>query len=360
MTRVELVALCLALGCAPEASDAIEPEPVDLDIDAYPFETLSEYGFFAGSMVDLVPSPGVVGYTVASPLWADAAEKGRFFAMPEGAAIERTDEGAWEFPTGSVFIKTFYFDQDRGEAEDLRIVETRLLVREDDGHWQSYGYLWNDEQTDAVRTKAGADVVLDVLDEGGTPGSQLYLVPDQLACETCHDRDDVAVLLGPSTRQMNTTWPIGGAEEAVNQIDWLAEHGYFAADVPAAETLPALARPTSDASLNDRARSYLHGNCSHCHRRGGLAGGTGLRLSAYIDDPPQYGVCNGLGPLSPSGQGRTYGIWPGRPDKSFVPFRMASTDPAVKMPELPNLRPDDFGVSLIEAWITELPGPACE
>ncbi|MEM6296225.1 MAG: hypothetical protein AAGA54_33440 [Myxococcota bacterium] len=334
-------------------------EPVNLDVDAYPFDTLSEYGFFAGALADLAPVPGVVGYTVAAPLWADAAEKGRFFAIPPGSTIERTDEGAWEFPTGSVFIKTFYFDEDRGQAEELRIVETRLIVREDDGHWQSYGYLWDEAQTEATRVKAGADVVLDFVDDDGVLQSQLYLVPDQLACETCHDRDDVSVLLGPSTRQMNTAWPIGG-DEAVNQIDWLAEHGYFSADVPAAETLPALARPDGDASLNDRARAYLHGNCSHCHRRGGLAGGTGLRLSAYIETPSEYGVCNALGPLSPSGRGRSFDIWPGRPDKSFLPFRMASTDPAVKMPELPNLTPDDFGVALIEQWITELPGEPCE
>lgn len=333
--------------------------PVNLEIDAYPFETLSEYNFFRGALREQMPNDGVLGFTVAAPLWADAAQKGRFFAIPEGAAIGFSDRDAWEFPTGSVFIKTFYFDQDRGEAEDLRLVETRLLVHESDGDWQGYVYLWNDAQTDAVRSRAGGDITIDYVDASGQPQSQLYLVPDQNLCETCHRRDDQTIILGPTTHQMNTEWTIGG-DAPVNQIDWLAEHGYFEGDVPSSTQLPALTDPAGDAPVEARARAYLHGNCSHCHREGGLAGGTGLRLSAWIDEPGQYGVCKRPGALAPAAGGVRYDIWPGHPEKSFLPFRMASTDPAVKMPEVPNLLSDAFGVELIEAWIAQLPGEACE
>ena len=341
-------------------SDTGEPsEPVNLDLDAYPFDTLSEYNFFRGPLHEQVPNDGVIGFTVAAPLWADAAQKGRFFVIPEGTSIGFTDEGAWDFPTGSVFIKTFYFDRDRGEAEDLRIVETRLLVREPDGEWQGYVYLWDDEQTEAVRSRAGGDIVIDYVDEAGQPQSQLYLVPDQNLCETCHRRDDRKIILGPTTHQMNTRWAIGGGE-VVNQIDWLSEHGYFEDDVPRSVDLPALVDPAGDAPVEARARAYLHGNCSHCHREGGLAGGTGLRLSVWIDEPAQYGVCKLPGALAPAAGGVRYDIWPGHPEKSFLPFRMASTDPAVKMPEVPNLLSDAFGVALVESWIAQLPGEPCE
>lgn len=347
-------------GDAETETDTDGPvDPVNLDVDAYPFETLSEYSFFRGPLHEQVPNDGVLGFTVAAPLWADAARKGRFFVVPEGTRIRFTEQGAWEFPTGSVFIKTFYFDQDRGEAEDLRLVETRLLVREPDGEWQGYVYLWDDEQTEAVRSRAGGDVVIDYLDEAGQPRSQLYLVPDQNLCETCHRRDDRKIILGPTTRQMNTQWAIGGGE-VVNQIDWLSEHGYFEDAVPSSSDLPALVDPAGDASVEARARAYLHGNCSHCHREGGLAGGTGLRLSAWIDEPGQYGVCKLPGALAPAAGGVRYDIWPGHPEKSFLPFRMASTDPAVKMPEVPNLLSDAFGVELVEAWIAALPGEPCE
>ncbi|MGH1340274.1 MAG: hypothetical protein ACRBN8_01890 [Nannocystales bacterium] len=342
-----------------ETETGVPAEPVNLDIDAYPFDTLSEYNFFQGHLGDLMPNTGVVGYTVAAPLWADAAEKGRFFVIPEGTAIAFTTQDAWEFPTGSVFIKNFYFDQDRGNAEDLRVVETRLLVLEADDQWQGYVYLWNGEQTEAERTKGGADVYIDFVDEAGAPHSQLYLVPDQNVCETCHRHEDRKVLLGPTTLQMNTAWPIGGDEE-VNQIDWLFDNGFFRGDVPASADLPALANPASNAPIDARARAYLHGNCAHCHRPGGLAGITGLRLSIWVDNPGEYGVCNRSGGAGSGADGSHHIIWPGHPEKSVLPIRMASDDPELKMPEQPNLLPDAFGVGLIEQWITELDGAPCE
>ena len=158
---------------------------------------------------------------------------------------------------------------------------------------------------------------------------------------------------------MNTTWAMGGEAE-VNQIDWLFDNGLLRGDVPPSDDLPALARPSSDAPLDARARAYLHGNCAHCHRPGGLAGGTGVRLSVWVDDPIEYGVCAQSGVVGATGGNSRYVIWPGHPEKSFLPFRMASEDPEIKMPELPNLRADAFGVELIEQWITELPGGPCE
>mgnify|MGYP000359392725 CR=1 FL=1 len=349
--------VAVSTGAVTETED--DPEPVNLDTDAYPFETLSDYNFFRGPLRDQVPNEGVIGFTVASPLWADAAQKGRFFVIPEGTAIGFTEQGAWEFPEGTVFIKSFFFDQDRGVAGDLRIVETRLLVLQPDGEWQGYVYLWNEAQTEAERSRAGGDIELDYLDAQGRPQSQLYLVPDQNLCETCHRHDDRTVILGPTTRQMNTRWSMDGTDE-VNQIDWLAANGFFEGEVPPSGQLPALVDPASDAPLDARARSYLHGNCAHCHRPSGLADGTGLRLSVWVDNPVEYGVCKLPGALAPAAGGVRYDIWPGDPERSFLPYRMASEDPSVKMPEVPTLLSDAFGVALIEAWIAELPGEPCE
>lgn len=342
-------------------TDGTPSEPVDLDIDAYPYEKLSDYHFFTGELADQIPNERVVPYTVAAPLWADAAEKGRFFVIPEGSTIGFTEEDEWDFPAGSVFIKSFYFDQDGGPGEDLRIMETRLLVLEEDGNWQSYGYLWNDEQTEATQTKAGADVFVDLVDASGQTESQLYIVPDQNACESCHQRDDRTLILGPTTPQMNTTWPIAGPDGGEhNQIDWLAEQGYFGGAVPSSADLPALANPAGDASLDARARAYLHGNCAHCHREGGAGGSSGLKFGFWEQDPADFGVCKLPAAAGPGAGGRRYDIWPGQPDKSIIPFRMASEDPEIKMPELPSLLADDFGVELIEAWISEMPGSDCE
>jgi hypothetical protein len=40
-------------------------------------------------------------------------------------------------------------------------------------------------------------------------------------------------------------------------------------------------------------------------------------------------------------------------------YRMSSTDPEIKMPEIPNLLVDDVGIDLISEWITAMDG-SCE
>ena len=52
-------------------------------------------------------------------------------------------------------------------------------------------------------------------------------------------------------------------------------------------------------------------------------------------------------------------VQPGRrawdPEESILVQRMASTDPDVKMPELPSLEVDQEGVKLISDWIAAMP-----
>lgn len=351
MKRFVLGLAALAAACGDEV-----PSEPNLDVSQYPLPRLSDYRFFT-DLPAQEPNQGVIPYRVAAPLWADAAEKGRFLVLPEGGKIAFTEQDEWGFPRGTVFIKTFYFDRDRGEAEDLQIIETRLLVLSDSGEWKAHIYLWDEAQTDGEHLKAGADVQVEYVDEAGQPGSQLYLVPDQNTCESCHQRDDVVVLLGPTTHQLNTTGTIDG--QTVNQIDWLREQNLFASSVPPAAELPAFPDPAGDAPLPERARAYLHGNCAHCHRPGGDGGASGLKFSYWVEDPAQYGVCKLPAAAGAGAGGRIYDIFPGRPEESIVPFRMASEDPEIKMPELPSLLSDPFGVALIEEWIRDMPAEAC-
>jgi hypothetical protein len=52
-------------------------------------------------------------------------------------------------------IKIFYYPNDfRNPGKGRRIMETRLLVNEENG-WVAYPYVWNDEQTDAAYDVAG-------------------------------------------------------------------------------------------------------------------------------------------------------------------------------------------------------------
>lgn len=345
-----------ALACGEDPQQAPPPPRPTVDLATLPYETLSEYGFFVGELVDEVPTTGVLPYQVVAPLWSDGAHKGRFLYLPEGETLTLTEEDEWELPVGSIAIKSFYLDVDRSSpAEELKTIETRLLVREEEA-WKSYIYRWNDEQTEATRLKAGADVRVPYTDADGQPAEQIYIIPDQNTCGECHERDDVLRLLGVSTAQMNRDVEHDG--ETVSQLEWLAEQGVIA-ELPDPTTLPAFADPAGDAELDARARSYLHGNCGHCHRPGGGGGTSGLKLLYAETDPTEYGVCKVPAAAGPGTGGNSFAIVPGHPEESIVVFRMASTDPEIKMPELPSLLADDFGVDLISEWIAAMPERDC-
>lgn len=355
---VALGPLAMAMGCTEPAAPEV-PRPV-VDLERLPYETLSEYGFFVGEMVDGEPAPGVLPYTVAAPLWADAAHKGRYILLPEGETLELTDRDEWLFPLGTVIIKSFFVDVDRSDpGTELKTIETRLLVHQED-RWHSYIYRWNDEQTEATRLKAGADVRVSYIDAQGQSAEQLYIVPDENTCGSCHERDDVLRVLGLTTAQMNIQiHPPGGADgEQVSQLQWLADQGAIAG-LPDPTTLEAYVDPAGDAELDMRARAYLHGNCSHCHRPGGGGGSSGLKFLYWETDPAQFGVCKVPAAAGPGTGGHAFDILPGHPEQSIVVHRMGSTDPEIKMPELPSLLADDFGVELISEWIAAMPEQDC-
>ncbi|HEY8378441.1 MAG TPA: hypothetical protein VIK91_18215, partial [Nannocystis sp.] len=240
----------------------------------WPLPKLSDYDFFVQPMKDLVPKDGVVPYTVAAPLWSDAAGKGRFIVLPPGGTIDFTDGEGWGFPDGTVIIKTFFFDHDRRDpAAGSRIVETRLLYREG-GAWRSITYLWDEDETDATLLKVGKRLDVSFIDVDGVQKTEEYIVPNLDQCSSCHERSDATELLGLITHQLNMDIEVDG--ETVNQLEWLAGQGLFSQPLPDVKTLPAFSDPFGAAPLDARARSYLHANCSHCHRDGGGAGKSGL------------------------------------------------------------------------------------
>jgi uncharacterized repeat protein (TIGR03806 family) len=352
------IGLCAAVvsGCGPHEQPIQEVKPKG----PLPYATLSEYGFFAGKLADLTPAADVVPYDVSSPLWSDGAGKARFIVLPEGQRAGFHEGEDWEFPEGTIIIKSFFFPLDRREPEGARRhIETRLLVRDSkvaEG-WTAHTYLWNAEQTEASRVIAGKKVTVDSIDESGNEVSQTYLVPNTNQCKSCHTRDDVYKVLGLTTQQVNRDINVGG--EVRSQIEVLAERGVFSVPPPAPAGLAAFADPFGSAPLEERARGYLHANCSHCHRPGGGGGSTGLVLVAWEEEPTKLGVCKG--PVAAgSGTGtHLFDVVPGKPEDSIMIFRMSSTDPEIKMPEIPNLLPDEKGVGLISEWIQSMSPAGC-
>ena len=346
-------------GSSADTSD-LPPQPDRPRLDSpTPLRKLSEYAFFVGPLRDMRPNNGVIAYSVNAPLWSDNAYKGRYIAMPEGGQLTPVADGDedWQLPVGSIVIKTFYFDLDRTTPDEgpYRINETRLLFVTDHGI-VAETYLWNDEQTEAVRFVAGTRINMQVIGADGASANQEYVVPNKNQCANCHSRSDKLHMLGLTTAQLNRE---SLEEPGRNQLELWQSAGMIAGDLGDTALLPAYDKPFVSGSLNGQARAYLHGNCSHCHRTGGAAGVTGLWLLASVTDDYRIGICKGPVAAGAGTGSFHYDILPGHPERSIMPFRMSSVDPEIKMPEIPNLIADQQGVALIQAWIAEMPPVAC-
>jgi uncharacterized repeat protein (TIGR03806 family) len=311
-------------------------------------EKLSSYGFFAGKLSDLKPAEGVIKYDLNTPLFSNYAEKLRFIKFPESTRAEYNDTVAFNFPKGTILIKNFYFPVDfRKPEKGRKIIETRLLVREDEG-WLAYPYIWNEEQTEAMYDPAGETQTITYTNSAGKKVTTPYVIPNKNQCKGCHIRNGSMEPIGPSARQLNREISMNGKSE--NQlIYWSSLKLLDRVDFSNAPALAQWGNPQQP--LNDRARAYLDANCGHCHSKAGPASTSGLFLDIHESDPSRIGVSK-----SPVAAGRGTGdfkfdIVPGDPDHSIIVFRMKTNDPGIAMPEIGREQIHKEGVALIEEWI---------
>lgn len=313
-------------------------------------ERLSEYGFFVGTLRDLNPSTGVFPYALNTPLFSNYAEKLRFVKLPEGTKIRYRDSAVFDFPTGTVLIKNFYYPLDFRKPEKGRIIlETRLLVHEENG-WQAYPYIWNEEQTEGTYDPAGETREVRYVNESGKRINTPYLIPNKNQCKGCHLKGNAVVPVGPSARQLNRIVEYAGTRQ--NQLQHWADLGIIDGLPPLSELPKGIVwDDVSTGSLNDRARAYLDANCAHCHSREGPANTSGLFLDVYEKDPPHLGV-NKTPVAAGRGAGNlNFDIVPGEPDKSILVFRMKTNDLGIAMPEIGREQIHKEAVALIEEWI---------
>ena len=364
---VLLLALLASCGGAPT--------PVQFHASGNP-EKLSDWHLLRIADGRLSLNAGVVPYDLNTPLFSDYAHKLRTVWMPAGSAAKFDAERTFDFPVGTIISKTFYYPRSTTSdavllADDLsappvpaggmpltgvRLVETRLLVRREDG-WLALPYVWNAEQTDAVLARAGDEFPLEMQREDGRREGFTYVVPNANQCAGCHATDNKARRIepiGPKARHLNRAYDYGNGAE--NQLEHLQRVGYL-------RDLPALGQVARNADWRDakqplehRARAYLDINCGHCHNPSGPANTSGLMLDSATRDAMRLGLCK---PPVAAGQGtgdHIFDIVPGKPAESILAYRMASTDPGAMMPELGRGTRHDAGVALIEAWIASLPG----
>lgn len=333
---------------------AVAPGGPRVELDALPYARLSQYGFFRGELRSLTPVRELVPFEPVSPLWSDHAAKQRLLYLPAGEQIGFDAEDDWDLPVGAVAIKSFFFPTDQRDPDGpFEPIETRLLVRTPDG-FEPYVYLWNEARGDAELLLPGRRVTVSYVNVEGDEVSHPYQVPNQNQCGNCHDRDDVARLLGVNARQLARA-PSGGA----GALQRFADAGLLDAEPPPIDALWALEDPAGDGPLDARARAWLEANCAHCHQPGGGGGRSGLVLLASEREPVRYGVCKAPVAAGPAAGGLQYDVLPGDPERSLFVRRMESDDPEIRMPELPVLSADPFGTALVREWIAAMAKVDC-
>ncbi len=275
----------------------------------------------------------LVPYTVNAPFWSDGATKNRWMAVPDGETITVESNGDWTFPQGTVLVKNFSVDQ--------KLVETRLFMRHSDGDWGGYSYEWNDAGTDATYAQGG---------KVKTIGTQQWIFPSSGDCMVCHT-SAAGRTLGPENAQLDGDYTYPSTNLRANQLATLGHIGMFDAD-PDPATVNELVDPFGSGDLAARARSYLHTNCSGCHRSG-----TALRpkfdLTAFTDPLIDDELCEAAAIGGDLGNANARRLVPGDPDNSLLWLRMSRRD-ANGMPPIGSNLPDSAGADLIREWITGL------
>ena len=297
--------------------------------------TLSASGCVAAGNPTL-PASGVIPYSVNAPFWSDTAAKERFMAIPDGTSITRTASNDFDFPAGSVLMKSMRLAG--------QLIETRLFMRHPDGVWAGYTYEWNTAQTAATRVVGGKTRLVN---------GQTWIYPSEGQCMQCHTAA-AGFSLGAETAQLNGHQIYPATNRTSNQLATLASIGLFSAALPPVASLPALANPADvTQSLTNRARALLHTNCAQCHQPGGP---TPSNMDFRYGTPlAAMNVCNATPQAGSLGIANALLIAPGDAARSVVIARANRRD-AEGMPPVGSNLVDAAGVSLLTAWVNSLGG----
>lgn len=231
--------------------------------------------------------------------------------------------------------------------------------------WNAYTYRWREDGQDAdLVPSRGDERPLRLMRnyQPGKPYPTTWRFTSRAECLRCHNTW-CGTALGFNHAQLSGMFFASHFDDvnlpefqSLEQTDVLAALGIVDTTFTqqnGPEVSPAF--HTDTESLNDRARSYLHANCSHCHRKN--AGGAvemmlnlelGLPEMRVADVKPMQG---GLGLNDPRL------IAAGDPWRSVICVRLAKTG-AGHMPVIGPGTVDVQGLALIEDWIAQMGGVA--
>jgi mono/diheme cytochrome c family protein len=321
---------------------------------------LSETGAYLNTS-NRVPAPGLIPYVPNTPLWSDNAVKSRYMGVPNNLGLSSPAQqigfaatGQWSFPAGTVFVKNFDLVVNQtNPSVPLQRLETRLLVRDTNGGVYGVTYKWLPDNSDAVLLSNSLTEAILVTNASGVFAQNWYY-PSPADCLTCHTIV-ASNVLGVNTRQLNGTnnYPSAGITD--NQLRTLNRLGLFypafnEANITNFEQLSSVTN--QNASLVQRARSYLDANCSQCHQ----PGGTGITFDARYDTPlTNQNLVNYPAAFS-LGYDNAKIISPNDVWRSVIYDRMNVLNPTIQMPPLARNIIDTNAVEVMAEWIDSLGG----
>lgn len=322
--------------------------PVVFDLENMPYANLSDYNFFLGNIADHNPVYGVLPYEPITPLFTDYAHKKRFVWMPEGLAANYiNDHEVLDFPTGTILIKTFYYDNVLPE-NITRIIETRLMIKKQE-EWIFANYVWNSDQTEAVYDNNGSYTFIE-WNQNGQSLSTNYRIPSGTECHTCHKKGENPTPIGPKPQNLNAVFEY--ADETINQLEKLKEFGYLNDGYPQ-DITTVVDWEDNSQPLNLRVRSYLDMNCAHCHSDNAHCDYMSMRFAfneSSNDD--NLGIC--IVPQENVNSALSHIVRPGNIGRSALHFRMNTNQEDIRMPLLGRSIVHQEAVNLIEEWINSL------
>jgi len=328
--------------------DPVAPSTaVSVNLASVPYEKLSQYRFFTGTMKDQTPNSGVIPYAPASSLFTDYAKKKRFIWMPNGTiSTYVSDDQILDLPVGAALIKTFYYDNVQ-PGNTTRIIETRVMIRKASG-WIFAEYVWNDQQTEAFLDMDGSYTSI-TWDEGGaTKTASGYRIPSSTECLVCHKKNAQPIPIGIKPQNLNV--PYTYVDGTMNQLQKMINVGYLQNNLPSS-IVSTVNYMDASQSVDVRLRSYLDANCAHCHAEGSHCDYRPMKLAfKETVDPLNMGLC--VVPEEFINASLVNIITPTNINKSMMYFRLNATEPSVRMPLLGRTLIHEEGVQLLGEWIT--------
>ncbi len=342
---------CAPLGPMPESISGTGLFPAAPDLSQHP-----------AAMLEYVPDP---------PLWSDGMEKQRFLILPPGTQIDTTNRLQWEFPEGTIFVKTFF--DDSGAAGAPRPIETRLIRKTASGAFEFFVYQWNADSTDAtlvvndVEGNINAEVPVQITINRMVDGQPLtvnggapfeHILPSRNACGDCHIKNGTVrqTFIGFDETRLNSKLT---PASATTQLQTFADAGIFTLPLPADPA--TITDDSADGGRLLRIKRFVFGNCVTCHNGDG-----------NVDFNPDVFVANTVNQPTEAQSVEPPPGWlrvvPGDPSTSVLYVQMQRTMLPEPEPGMNALRPmppvgladvavEPNSLQDVFDWITALPPP---